>query len=75
MKKTNKWIQSAKPKKGALSRQLKIPVSENIPIGILVSIMHTEIGKYVYTPRKGYIKVTKLLKKRANFALNVKRIK
>ena len=75
-----KWINKAlsKHKKGALSKQLGIREEDNIPINLLNSIISAKAGEEVdnYTS-KGYkrIKVTKLLKQRANLALNLKRIK
>lgn len=76
----NKWIQKAHVKKGALSRQLGIPIEEDIPISILQDIKRKEVGDIVNLPRKGNevfvrrVKVTKLLKRRAQLALNLKRI-
>jgi hypothetical protein len=63
-----KWIQeSKKPKtKGALHRQLRIPLDKDIPRTLLRAIVKAEIGETV----EGY-KVTRLLKERANWALNV----
>lgn len=74
------WIQKAiKPnKKGALSRQLGIPISENIPITLLAKIKNTPIGDTIMNPtKKGKrrITVTPLLKKRAVMAYNLKMIK
>lgn len=71
------WIQSAirKGRKGALSRQLGIPVKENIPITWLRVISRTMIGSYAYNPTtlgKGNVKVTRLLKRRAVRALTLK---
>lgn len=71
------WIQSAKPKKGALSRQLGIPEKENIPITLLNKIIAADPGKTIRNPTKTgkrIIKVTRLLAKRANMARNLKRI-
>jgi|PlaIllAssembly_1097288.scaffolds.fasta_scaffold07611_6 hypothetical protein len=69
-----KWIQKAKPKKGALSRQLGVPEKENIPIKMLEDISELPVGSYYYNPyKKEYPKVTKLLKKRVLFALNVRK--
>jgi hypothetical protein len=74
-----KWIQKAEPKKGALSRQLGVPEDENIPLVYLKDIQRTPIGKTIilsngiYQHRK--IKVTRLLKKRVQFALNVRKRK
>jgi len=75
-----KWIQSAlsKHKPGSLSRQLQVPVKDNIPFTLLEKIKTTPIGKTITNPtKKGKkrIKVTRLLKQRAVLALNLKRIR
>jgi hypothetical protein len=64
-------------KKGALHRMLGIPPSMTIPFTWLEEIRKTEIGRRVQNPTKiGFrsVKVTRLLKKRAVWALNLKRI-
>ena len=68
----NRWIQGAANKhtKGALHRQLGIPEGRKIPKAKLHRIMKTPVGQKV-----GRHKVTALLKKRANFALNVQKRK
>jgi hypothetical protein len=65
-----KWIGEAfsKHKKGALHRQLDIPQDERIPTYKLEKIVKTEIGKHAYGK-----KVTVLLKRRANLALNARK--
>lgn len=67
-----KWIQKALHggKKGALHRQLGIPESETIPKGILKRIREQGKGSFIMVRGKK-MKVTKKLKDRANFALNV----
>jgi hypothetical protein len=76
--KPNMWIQKTGVKKGKLSVQLGIPEKENIPIGLLEKIRHTEIGEKAKNPslmgRRSYT-VTPLLKKRAVLALTLKKIK
>lgn len=76
-----KWIQKTKMKSGALRRQLGIPIEEDIPIGLLEEIKKTKNGEvissYKFLSDKSYtqsIKITPLLKRRANLALNLKRI-
>lgn len=69
-----KWIQKSKMKKGSLSRQLGIPIRENIPISLLTRIKKIKVGNKIRT-RKGYKRVTPLMKKRANLALTLKRLK
>jgi len=71
------WIQHAIRKEGALSRQLDIPVEEDIPTTLLKKIVNTPIGRTIRNPtKKGKkrIKVTRLLKKRAVLALTLKRL-
>lgn len=66
------WIQEAEPKKGALHRQLHIPEGEKIPVGILYRIRDARPG--TETPVHGRkVTVTPLMKRRANFAINVRR--
>jgi hypothetical protein len=72
----HKWIQKAKPKKGALHRQLGYPTGTKIPKSELIIIKHAHVGDRVIVTgnsNKSRVKVTPLLKKRANFALNVRR--
>jgi len=72
-----RWIQKARIKKGALSRQLGIPERENIPNKLLYKIKKTPVGKTIRNPtKKGKrrIKITKKLKKRAVLALTLKKI-
>jgi len=47
-----KWIQKAGIKKGALSRQLDIPIEKNIPIGLLNKIIKAEAGDTITNPYK-----------------------
>ncbi|RLG76803.1 MAG: hypothetical protein DRO12_03715 [Thermoprotei archaeon] len=77
-KRRKKWIQKAIKRPGALSRQLGIPVEENIPVTLLRRIARTPIGETVRNPtKKGKrrIKVTRLLKKRAVLALTLKELR
>ena len=74
------WIQEAirKGRKGALSRQLGIPVEDNIPVTLLKAIKHADIGETIHNPAtKGqrWIKVTRLLKRRSVMALTLKGMK
>jgi len=72
------WIQEATGKNGSLSKQMKIPEKKNIPFTLLEKIKAAKIGSTVKNPtqcgKKEY-KVTKLLKRRAVMALNLKRLK
>lgn len=72
MPKSKRWIQKAASKhtKGALHRQLGIPLDRKIPKSKLHKIMATPVGSKI-----GKRRVTSLLKKRANFALNVQKRK
>ena len=78
MKKVNKWIQKAHPKKGhLLHKQLGIPIDENIPFTLLNEIIIAKAGQTITNPTKvgkKRIKVTRLLEHRAIFARNVKNI-
>lgn len=74
----NRWIQNVNLKKGALSRQLGIPEKDNIPTRLLLKIKSTPLGKTIKNPTmkgKRLIPVTRLLKERVDFALNVQRKK
>lgn len=74
MKKDKDWIQKAKIKKGALHRQLV--VTGDIPVTLLKKIKRSKTGTTISNPtKKGKrrIPVTSLLKRRVNFALNVRR--
>lgn len=64
-----KWIQKAIWKPGTLHRQLKIPEDKKIPMALLNRIVKAERGSKV----KG-ITVTRLLKRRANMAITLKRM-
>jgi len=77
VKRKRKWISKAIKRPGALSRQLGIPVEENIPVTLLRKIARTPIGETITNPtKKGKrrIKVTRLLKKRAVLALTLKEV-
>ena len=72
------WIQKAKVKKGALSRQLDIPEKEDIPMGLLNKIVSAKAGETIRNPTKAgkrRIKVTRLLERRAILARNLKRMR
>jgi hypothetical protein len=68
MPRQNRWIQGAQPKKGALHRQLGYPSHDTIPLGVLRMIKDADVGTHI----RGQ-PVTPLLKKRVNFALNVRK--
>jgi hypothetical protein len=63
-----RWIQGAHIKHGALHKQLGYSPDHHIPLGFLKEIAGKDIGGHV----RGR-KVTRLLKQRVNFALNVRR--
>lgn len=71
-----KFIQKAIKNKGALSRQLGIPIEENIPVEKLDRIIETPIGTYVSVRINDKYpgKVTRLVKRRAVLARNLQRI-
>lgn len=78
-KQVNKWLQQAfkEHTKDAMHRMLKTPKSETLSFTFLQTIVDTPIGKVAYNPTQigiPKIKVTRLVKARANLALNAKRI-
>ena len=78
MAKKKLWIQSAKLKEGTLSKQLNIPISENIPVTLLKKIKSADVGTIVKNPTKmgkQEIPVTPLLKRRVVLALTLKGFK
>ena len=73
-----KWIQKAGIKKGALSKQLDIPIAKDIPMRLLDKIVRAKAGDVITNPSKlgkRRIKVTHLLERRAILARNLKRMK
>lgn len=81
MTRKKKFIQKVfkRRKVGVLHRQLGIPVDETIPMELLERIKSEPVGNDVephYYRRKAKykVKVTHLLKKRANFLLNIDRL-
>ena len=72
-----KWIQNSLEEHGSLHKQLEIPESKKIPVALLDKILNANIGKTIVNPSKTgkrRIKVSRLLKKRANLAKNLKKI-
>lgn len=70
-----KFIQKAKLKKGSLSRQLGIPIKDNIPVTLLNKILKSKTGQKIRNPTKSgkrVINVTPLLKKRSSLARTLK---
>jgi len=73
-----KWIQGMKMNKGALSRQLNIPLKKDIPMTLLNKIISSKPGDTIKNPTKTgkrKIKVTKLMERRSILARNFKRMK
>lgn len=68
-----KWIQKAKVKPGALSKQLGIPEKDKIPMAVLERITSAEKGSKIKVGKKTVV-VTAQLKHRCQFALNMKRL-
>lgn len=62
------WIKRVHPRKGFLHRQLGMKEDERIPTAMLRDIVNTPLGGHSHG-----LTVTRLLKQRANFALNVRR--
>jgi hypothetical protein len=78
-KKADYWIPKSvnEHKAGSLHRILEVPASEKIPFTLLEKIRVTPIGETIKNPvksGKNKIKVTKLVKQRAVWGLNMKRI-
>ena len=76
-KMTKRFIKKAGIKKGALSKQLGIPMKQNIPIKLLNKIVRSDVGDLIINPtKKGKrkIKITRLLERRAILARNLKMI-
>lgn len=73
-KKDDKWIQETDMKKGGLSKMLGYSEKENIPDGIIDEIIKEKEGSMI-TVKGKEIKITKLMKKRANLAKNLKKLK
>ena len=74
------WIPKVHLKKGALHRQLGLSPSTTIPYWILHDIKDKKVGQYQIVNVRELdgvvdkkVKVTPLLKKRVQFALNVRR--
>jgi len=63
-----KWLRKVHPKRGFLHQQLGVPAGERIPTHILQAIVTAPVGSKI-----GGQTVTLLLKRRANFALNVRK--
>jgi hypothetical protein len=64
----DKWIQNAAPKKNALHKQLGISTSKTIPTKTLNDIVGAKVGS-----KSHGVTVTPLLKRRAQFAKNVRK--
>jgi hypothetical protein len=62
------WIGKAKAKPGALHAQIGYPLGNKIPTSVLNRIQHAREGTQI----NGHA-VTPLMKKRANFALNMRK--
>jgi hypothetical protein len=74
MQEKKKWIQDTEMKKGALHKQLGYDEDEKIPAGILKKIVDGEVGSKVTI--KGEEKtITAVMKKRANLAKTLKKLK
>lgn len=69
------FIKKAIKKPGSLSRQLNIPIKQNIPSSLLNKIIKAKAGETITNPTmrgKRRIKVTRLLERRAIFARTLK---
>lgn len=71
------WIAGAIKKPGALSRQLGIPIKEDIPLTLLDKIIAAEPGDVIRNPTQTgdrQIHVTRLMEQRAILARTLKRL-
>lgn len=74
MQEKKEWIQDTEMKKGALHKQLGYDEDEDIPAGVIKKIVDGEVGSKVKV--KGEEKtITALMKKRANLAKTLKKMK
>ena len=74
------WVRetTSRHKDGVTHRMLGIPPSQTIPFTLLERIRAARIGSIIKNPTKigyPYIKVTRLLKQRAVWVLNLKRMR
>jgi hypothetical protein len=77
MARKKKFIQKINLKKGALSRQLGIPEKMDIPMTLLRTIVRAKAGDTITNPTRigrRRIKVTRLLERRAIFAIMLKKL-
>lgn len=77
-RKTNNWMAEAfkNAGKGTFHRQLGISPNEKIPLTFLQAIVDTKIGMVAHNPTttgNKMVRVTALMKKRANALLNADR--
>ena len=72
------WIQYAIKNRGALHSQLGISQRERIPTTLLRKIVAARSGKTIRNPTsmgKRIIKITPTLEKRANLAINLRKVR
>jgi hypothetical protein len=72
-KKEEKWIQDIEMKKGGLKKMLGYGKDEDIPDGIIEEIIKEKVGSEIEVKGEK-IKITPLMKKRANLARTLKKI-
>ena len=70
VKKVDIWIQKAKVKPGALHNELHVTQSKPIPTSLLKRIQKAPLGTHL---EPHHVPVTPLLKRRVNFALNMRK--
>ena len=76
--KQNKWMQKAfqNAGKGLLHKMLGVSPTEKIPLTYLQAVVDTEVGRFAHNPTdtgSKMVKVTLLMKRRANALLNADR--
>ncbi len=63
-----------KIKPNALRNQLKVPEGKNIPMALINKILKAEVGDEIDNPFGGKVKITALLKRRANLGKTLKKM-
>ncbi len=73
-----KWIQKLHLKKGALHKELGVPLDKKIPRSLLDKIISAKAGEVITNPTKTgekKIKVTRTIERKAILARNLKNLK
>lgn len=68
------FIQKAKLKKGALHREIGLPLGHKIPVAFLNNVSNSKIGSHITFDKRKF-RVTKKLKERSVLALTLRRLR